>query len=229
MSTTPTLLNLKYITLTGVDEQTSLVDLKSFVEEFPEVEIGILYTKTPSGRNRYPSREWILEAVKTIPKRAALHICGARARDELVNNELSDIVNHVSRVQVNGVVAIEEMLDLSLQVPTLITQHTEANKGIELLYYSNHQVLIDSSGGRGIKPESYTVPDTYLPIGLAGGLGPNNLYEEMIKFAPLCKPNGWVDMESSLRNEDDLFDLNGRARTCAQIFRETLNSFNEGV
>lgn len=220
--------NLSTITLTGVDEQTNLSDLKAFVEEYPEVEIGILYTQTPSGRNRYPSREWILEALKIITDRAALHICGGRARHELVNNELLDLVRHVSRVQVNGVVSREEMLDLSLQVPILITQHMEANKELENFYFRNPQILIDSSGGRGIKPETYTVPKTSLPFGLAGGLGPNNLYEEMVKFAQLCNPGGWVDMESSLRDENDWFDLHGRATTCARIFRETINSFKEG-
>lgn len=37
------------ITVTGLDERTNLIDAS-----YLEAEIGILYTATPEGRNRYP-------------------------------------------------------------------------------------------------------------------------------------------------------------------------------
>jgi phosphoribosylanthranilate isomerase len=80
-----------------------------------------------------------------------------------------------------------------------------------------HALLVDQSGGRGIKPEQWVRPNTSKPVGFAGGLGPNNLDAEMRKM-PL-RPRSWVDMESGLRNEQDWFDVT-KAEACIKIWRE---------
>jgi hypothetical protein len=42
--------------VTGADEKTDVASLAKL-----DAEIGLLYTETPEGRNRYPRWEWIRE------------------------------------------------------------------------------------------------------------------------------------------------------------------------
>lgn len=209
---------IEKLTLTGADEVTSLEDLLQFCEEFPEVEIGLLYTATPEGRPRYPSRDWLSKTAGALSGRVAIHVCGGAARRELLDGRLADLTRHAPRVQVNGRLNLAELESLARRVGTLITQHNDANAPLARANARNHALLVDASGGRGLSPASWKAPETEKAVGFAGGLGPENLLSECRRIQEVAKPASWIDMEGKLRVED-LFDL-VMARRCATLFRE---------
>lgn len=191
-----------FITLTGADERTDIGELVVFSAEYPEVELGLLYTATPEGRNRYPSRQWLLRAAQALSGRVAVHVCGSGARRELSSGDLADVVRHAPRVQVNGVLTVDEVEHLATQVGTLITQHNENNVGLLGVTARNHALLIDASGGRGLSPTEWLPPDTEKHVGFAGGMGADNLETEYARISAVARPGAWSDMEGKLRVED---------------------------
>lgn len=209
------------ITLTGADERTDLDGLRELITRSPMVEIGLLYTTTPEGRNRYPSRQWLQSAAKALSGRVAIHVCGRGARKELSEGTLAFLTHHAPRVQVNGHLEIEEAEHLATRVGTLLTQHNARNSHLLDVRASNHAVLIDASGGQGISPETWSPPETAKTVGFAGGLGLDNLAHELEQIALVARPGHWVDMEGKLR-QNDWFDL-ATATLCADIHQNLQN------
>jgi hypothetical protein len=207
---------MERITLTGADERTDIDQLVELVNRFPAVEVGLLYTATPEGRPRYPSRDWLLTAAAKLSEHVAIHVCGRTARLQMLNDELHDLTRHAPRVQVNGVLSVDELVGCAGKVSTLITQHTAANTALVEVQLPNHALLIDGSGGRGISPEAWLPPKTHKPVGFAGGMGPDNIVAELMRIEPVAKYNAWVDMEGKLR-VDDWFDFR-LANACAEQF-----------
>jgi hypothetical protein len=84
--------------------------------------------------------------------------------------------------------------------------------------------LFDVSGGAGILPGAWPKPffmlddEQYDYHGYAGGLGPDNLTEQI----PLITKSAdgarhWIDMESGVRSKNDVeFDL-AKVRRCLEI------------
>jgi hypothetical protein len=227
---------MEMITFTGADERTKIDDLVALAIS-PHVEIGLLYTAHPQGRNRYPSMDWLLKAATRVSQsggQVAVHICGQEARAQLLNGELQPLIEQCARVQVNGRIASEqELSELARRVPHLITQHNEHNAKYADSPIYNHCILIDESGGRGITPEAWSVPSCIWPhpylldppktaFGFAGGLGPDNLAVELPKIQAAAANQSffsWIDMESKLRDAEDWFDIE-RAMTCLQILKD---------
>jgi hypothetical protein len=214
---------LKTITLTGADERTPIQDLVNLVADDPRVEIGLLYTANPEGRNRYPSLRWLEYATSVLGERCAVHICGGTARKQFLAFELTKLLGPVGRVQVNGNMTIGEVQAATIAVDhpgrqQVITQHQANNAFLApMLISDNHALLVDGSGGRGIRPDQWLRPETSKPVGFAGGLGPENLAAELPKIASIATGESWVDMEGRLRRSD-WFDI-GLARECAAVFR----------
>lgn len=207
------------ITFTGADENTDLTALSWMIAANPSVEIGLLYSATPEGRNRYPSTEWLEKAASVLHGRCAIHVCGKIARAQLREGVLKPIVMHAARVQVNGTVAPEELAALAARVPVVVTQHTESNASLASVAVKNHQLLVDGSGGRGIAPQHWVRPETPKLVGFAGGLGPSNIATEIHRIEDAACGPWWIDMESSLRNQDDWFDIE-RCRAVLATMRE---------
>lgn len=195
------------ITLTGADEHTPLPNLLRLADV--GAEISILYTFSPDGRPRYPRRWWTAVALLELHGRAALHVCGGRARHQLMTGELDDLVAHASRVQINGMLAPAELWSFCRRWPLypIITQHTDDNSALLAVPASNHAVLVDASGGRGQLPGWWQRPDTTKPVGFAGGLGPDTLAAELPRIATVARDPWWIDMEGNLRDESDRFSV----------------------
>lgn len=208
-------MNIERITLTGADESTDIDALVQMSNDFPDAEFGLLYTTTPEGRPRYPSRDWLVNSATKLSGRVAIHVCGGGARRELLAGHMADLIRHAPRVQVNGKLTVEEAETLASLVGTLITQHNDTNKDLLQVRASNHVVLIDASGGRGVSPSQWVPPVTDKAIGFAGGMGPDNLEHEYRRIEPLSKAGAWSDMEGKLR-VDGWFNL-ALARRCAAI------------
>lgn len=208
------------ITLTGADERTSIESLVMLADM--GAEIGLLFSLSPEGRNRFPSLSWILEVADTLKDRVALHVCGSGARKLLFSGHLCEVTGWVGRVQVNGRVSVGELECLLGALPgkTIITQHNAGNESL-LGVVGEHVVLVDGSGGRGLLPEEWCAPSTEKAVGFAGGLGPQTLWEELPKILLVAREGWWVDMEGKLRDADDWFDM-GLATLAVQIWRTRL-------
>lgn len=215
------------ITLTGADEHTDIDELLELANRHPAVEIGLLYTATPEGRPRYPSLPWLLQAASALSGRVAIHVCGAGARSALQSGDLRSLLRHAPRVQVNGQLYCGEAELLALKVGTLITQHNAVNQSLLIVRARNHDLLVDSSGGRGLSPADWTPPVTSKNVGFAGGMGPDNLATELARIQSVAKSGSWADMEGKLR-VDDWFSV-PLARQCAEVFDTHLNGASEAL
>lgn len=206
------------ITLTGADTQTPIDRLIRLADL--GAEIGVLYTFSPDGRHRYPPLSWIYDAAQALSGRAALHICGSRARAAFMRGELYLLLKWVARVQVNGRLTPAELQTICDGNPdkTIITQHTDYNACLLGLSLTNHALLVDASGGRAKLPDSWNRPKTDKAVGFAGGLGPSTLRKELPKIAAVASGASWVDMEGRLRNADDWFDVS-RAMDVLGVWR----------
>jgi hypothetical protein len=172
--------------------------------------------------------------------KVALHVCGSGVPEllggEPVVLELVDLVAaRGGRIQLNfnqarDPVALDRLLGFMAQRPalTVITQHNLANDWLWRLLRvaANHAVLFDASGGRGLLPEVWPAPLPGVSCGYAGGLGPDNLSEQLPRIlAAAGEASIWVDMEGQLRKVDagqvDWFDL-VRCRACLERLTESL-------
>lgn len=220
-----------FTTFTGVDEATNLDELAALSEKNSgRVEWGILLGSQERFTGRYPSRAKIEELaslrLENEHVKVALHLCGRFALrwvDE--DEEIVRLASQFDRIQLN-VNGYDSRLDqaalkqalLEGRHPAVITQFN--HKNIELTEFlgdaPNHALLFDASGGRGIMPEDWPLPIDGKVCGYAGGLGPGLIDTQLRKIASLANGPFWIDMENSLRNADDEFDL----LVCAQVLQE---------
>lgn len=211
------------ITFTGADESTRINHLLRLAE-LPGVEIGLLYSATPEGRNRYPGMPYLLEAAGALKNRCAIHVCGMRAREELITGALRPLVSQVGRVQLNGTVSPEVAALAAAQVRILITQHNKANEALAKLDLAGHATLVDDSGGRGVSPLFWQAPEAIegKAFGFAGGLGPENLAAEIPRIVEAAGDRlttCWMDMEGRLRSSMDQFDV-WKALRCRDVYEK---------
>lgn len=201
------------ITLTGIDEATDLNAISALLRQ--GAEIGILLSASPEGRQRYPSREWIDHALRFLAGShlggVALHVCGSRARTDVLAGGVLPWGPFIKRMQINGMVDPDVVRSLLKLYPAIdiITQHTPANAWTTCAAMPTtwHQVLIDASGGRGISPDGWEGLEITKDVGFAGGLGPKNLRTALPRILDVARSGWWIDMESSLRDEHDRFDV----------------------
>ena len=71
-------------------------------------------------------------------------------------------------------------------------------------------ILFDPSGGRGVFVSGWPMPPYEVPVGLAGGIGPDNI-ADLLRQWTNPGPDAWIDLESKARDENDRFDL-GKVR-----------------
>lgn len=211
------------ITITGIDERSSIPLMVDLLQRHPALEIGLLLTLSPEGRHRYPGRAWLAAAAAALSGRCALHVCGAGARAALAEGGLQDLTAHAARIQVNGTLDVEAVEALAEGYPshTLITQFNGANADHLQVRARNHALLIDASGGRGVAPGTWARPLTSKAVGFAGGLGPLTLAHELPRIHAVASDPWWIDMETSVRDATDWFDAQ-RAHKAIRAFEAWL-------
>ena len=183
-------------------------------------EVGVLYTETPEGRNRYPSSQWIADtAWRCKGGKLSLHVCGSKARTRLLDHN-SGLAHDFNRLQINGSVSETELTIASriYAIKGIITQDSLANRDLRTCSIANHAILVDGSGGRGLLSSQWVRPVTPKMVGFAGGLGPHNLREELPKIMAVATGDWWTDMETGVRT-DDWFDVD-KALEAVRIFNE---------
>lgn len=208
------------VTFTGVDAHTDLDRVNDLSQRFPFVEWGILLSASRTGKEqRYPRMSCIGKA-GGITGKVAIHLCGGLASAAAMGEGdafrwVRDRCLGVGRVQLN----ISN--NVSVLQPDLVTYDAD-RFGLEIICQTRdfdcpEQVrppiflLHDNSGGRGLytlfptPPLSRQSPD--IPIGFAGGIGPENIIDVLAEIAAMDIPNPvWIDMEGKVRTED-WFDL----------------------
>ncbi|MES2287517.1 MAG: hypothetical protein V4547_17615 [Bacteroidota bacterium] len=223
-------MKLKYVTITGADDNTGIKDLLNASKHYPFVEWGILFSPNPERKktDRYPSKEWCIELAKasnTNKLNLSAHLCGGYTKEmlefgqsHLVRRELGNLLKIFKRAQLNFN-ASSRKVDLGLfynfltenqmEGRNFIIQHNKANKIVlDYLLQKNHvdvHFLYDSSGGRGTIPQTYQgIVPNYL-TGYSGGLSPDNLEDCLFKIKGVVADSEiWIDTETGVRTDDKL-------------------------
>lgn len=211
---------LHTVTITGAADDTDIAAMTALSVEFPFVEWGILISKSQEGSGRFPSRDWIetfSRAAFNNDFRASTHICGEWVRSLLVGQidwyeiPLSTyLFSDRAQLNTHGYTHAydSEKFDVLKRLPggSVIFQWDEANdripydaqaRGVET------EILFDLSAGAGILPDEWPAPKPGLRCGYAGGLGPDNVEEQLQKIAAVCDQPFWIDMERRVRSDDD--------------------------
>lgn len=220
------------VTLTGADDTVDQADLISLSKKYPFVEWGILFSQSKSGVERYPSLEWVEKLKQLVSKENlscnfAAHLCGKWV-DDALNGKVTFLrdegMNHLfNRLQFNmGKDRLKKAVS-NLSFETAL-QSIKKNSIIggdysvvtdKSIFFRNNLIspLFDASGGRGIGTKEWPTPfsenDISIFCGYAGGLGPDNLLDEIkIIEAVVGNSSIWIDMETSLRSDKGRkFDL----------------------
>jgi phosphoribosylanthranilate isomerase len=201
------------ITFTGVDHYTNLTQLAEMANQ-PGIEFGILYSVSQSINRipRYPSEVFIKALMRDLPG-CALHVCGVNTRKQVLTDKYwQSALEDCSRIQLNGYVTEQEVVAFhdAFKVP-IVTQYRAYDPARSMLGSCNatqHQLLVDASGGRGISPKDWVRPDTNKLVGFAGGLGPDNIAIELPRIHAAANGHDyWIDMEAKVRSQNDWFNL----------------------
>lgn len=232
-------MKLDRVTITGADDSIDPSSLYALSKRFPFVEWGILVSKNSAGTRRFPSPNWIAELMGPayqIPMRFSMHLCGSWLRRLLIgHNEIARqlLFYDFQRVQLNFhaedlpvdenrfadcIYATFGMRDIIFQI--------DGNRGQDYLAIvgDGKQAftalpLFDCSHGAGVLakewPKAFDI-DTY--HGYAGGLGPENLADQIPLIAQAAGgARFWIDMETRVRsNSDQQFDL-AKVEECLTI------------
>lgn len=222
-------MKIKYVTLTGADDSVEPKDMAILSDKFKFVEWGILFSQSKSGVTRYPSNDWVLKLLNNNFNLAA-HLCGKWV-DDALNGEITFLNNSrmhcFNRIQLN---MGKDRLQLAMTSNGLKQAVAKVNKPV--IFGGNYKYinvtsdffillypLFDCSGGRGILND-WSKPfidkdGKALFCGYAGGLGPENIAEELKKIDNIVgDATIWIDMESKLRT-DNRFDLD----KCEQVLQ----------
>lgn len=237
-------MNIKLATMTGADDTVHPLEILKLSAKYPFAEWGILLSSAKAGQPRFPSRGWLRSLSHHVlgenPVNLSLHLCGAYVSD-FVHFGFDDFVYHIGkdlwkefdRVQLNfhGHAHVSNPSTLYKAIKrykdkTFIFQLDKENNAMFYEMASklpNVVGLHDLSHGTGVLPKRWpSVDDPKFRVGYAGGLGPENLGEQLlnIEFSAPFDYETWVDMETNLRSFDpdhgDTFDMT-KVETCLKI------------
>lgn len=224
---------LTCVTLTGADNSVEPDDLRELSNEFPFVEWGILVGSNFG--NRFPTLEWIHKLIECRVDsgnrmKLSLHICGRHLRDLSEGRPrlmawIGPMLCAFDRCQLNwhgerqaniGESILHGMCELTPWEPEVIFQLDGVNNRLWEATARRFLVsgLFDASHGAGVLPGEWPKGHEILRCGWAGGLGPDNVVQEVPKIDQQCHKiyQHWIDMETKLRaTDDDFFDL-GKCR-----------------
>lgn len=224
---------LDTVTITGADDNTPVSALVDLSAEFPFVEWAILVSGKQEGSFRFPARKWIDNFVATVPAAmdVSMHMCGGWVRRLLAGSldwdELpASLVERTSRIQINthaephvSTTGLFETLGDAAGVQWIF-QLDGIND--HLLEFALHRQisavgLFDQSHGAGVLPSEWQESKTYR--GYAGGLGPENVVEQIGKIQQVATGNFWIDMEGRVRTHErlDLAKVRKVLELCAPL------------
>mgnify|MGYP006392234503 FL=1 len=215
-------MRIDFVTFTGADDKTNISDLSALGKDYPSmIEWGILLSSKNEKTRRFPSRKWIGEFVEKLDsERISGHLCGKYARDIISGRftfaeEQANIVEMFDRFQINFHGLEYEIINTPLIEAIgkgrFIFQIDGVNdfrfwEAVEL--EKDVFPLFDLSHGEGVSPENWQKPYENIFCGYAGGLGPDNLADELKRIEDVVGDETiWIDMETKIRNDQDEFDV----------------------
>ena len=225
-------MHLDRVTMTGADDSTKVEDLWNLSARYPFVEWGILVSSSQEGSNRFPSAKW-LKGLPGTPG-LSLHLCGKYVRDLLVGEITfpSEWIELFPRIQLNFHAERTECQPVKFAKALASMGKKQFIFQIDGELGNRHMFdakaawphldivpLFDISGGAGIVPDQWPEPMPEFDYhGYAGGLGPQNLHEQIELIAKAAgKEHIWIDMETKVRSLDDsAFDL-AKVGQCLEI------------
>lgn len=215
---------LDRVTITGADDSISAHELRSISRDFPFVEWGILFSMTQQGGPRFPTERWIGKLPEGLNYSA--HLCGRYVRDLVLEAKWRFIDNPYNRVEIFQRVQLNFHGRFHQAHPSLeaVLRFYDAHKfifqcdGVNdesvlnlcITNEDHFSPLFDTSGGAGILPDKWPSAWSGTYCGYAGGLGPDNVVEQLHIIEPHVggRASWWIDMERRVRSDDDTqFDL----------------------
>lgn len=210
----------KFITFTGADEHTNIDRMVKMSAEWP-IEWGILFSPERQGSGRYPKFSFINKLRDRTPwLRLSAHFCGGYTEDLIQFGALPiykvfdfrRFLLRCQRIQINTTIA-----DLRLETIKGWAHSLGCRAIVQCrsTFPDDDRVdwLYDCSGGRGIAPTEWPIPDSSHDAlrlkGYAGGLGPDNVATAAKQIGE-WDPAFYLDMESGVRDDGDRFDLEDR-------------------
>jgi hypothetical protein len=222
-------MNLQTVTFAGADNSVDPGELVALSKKHPYVEWGILFSKNREGNYHFPRQEWIhrlIEQSKGQKVNLSMHLCGKWMKDllqgdmllgDLSRSPLFEIKKHFKRIQLNTLGQFCHLGDnfpaeLKTWEKEVVVQYDNVNYHIlDAAVKSGVAVstLFDLSHGAGIVPESWPKQIPGLRCGYAGGLGPDNIREQLDKISAVVDQNPiWIDIEAKVRSHNDaVFDI----------------------
>ncbi len=218
-------MKIQYVTLTGADDNTDVVEMLQLSERYPFVEWGVLFSRKKFGVERYPGEDWVTDLGKlgglgTLNLSA--HLCGGYVRDVfkgvIAFLEDEGMKDTFGRIQLN---CYKQRLAEAFENENVWRALKRANKPVILGgNYSGLKVpfdkfetntvypLFDASGGHGNSPREWPKSIQNLFCGYAGGLGPENIEKELHRIDEVTGEDDriWIDMETKVRT-GKVFDL----------------------
>jgi hypothetical protein len=225
---------LDRVTVTGADDSVAPATLGVLSDVYPRTEWGILVSENQTiiegGTPRFPSMEWLQALHSEACRRElqlSLHLCGRWVRELCKGSwgpligALGSIMDVFQRVQLNFHGYVHKLVpkEFFKSLRLLDGQFNESKQyifqldGVNDWIASNAcgegldvSVLYDRSGGAGKLPEEWTAPMAGIYTGYAGGLGSENVTEQLEKLEQLVgdEPT-WIDAETRVRT-DEKFD-----------------------
>lgn len=214
---------LRYVTITGIDQQADFSRIRDLSWRFPFVEWGFLYSPSRQGKEtRYMSVEAINRfAAYCGAGNLSLHLCGKGVQDLLWKSHGINL-HYFDRIQLNANeykdYQIKTICD-SFRDKQIICQLKDSTRSSwhDLYTIPNLAWLGDDSGGRG-KETVWLSPIPGIFCGYAGGISPYNIQTKLNTLKYLI-PSGvtWIDMESGVRTNDwlDLDKVENILKVCA--------------
>jgi hypothetical protein len=234
--------NLDRVTFTGADDSVLGEEIIEIAKKYPKTEWGILFGASNEGANRFPSREWLEREVPIMAKAGLQlcgHLCGRHVNDLVLRGDFTwlylypdELTKLFKRIQINfhgmeydpARSFLPRIEDEPFQ---FIFQQDDKNNWIyqEAIDDGLKNVfpLFDVSHGAGVLPEdnSWPIRKKTEFMGYAGGLGPDNIREQLALIDKAAGNHGpfWIDMETKVRsNRDRKFDLDKVNQVCKEIW-----------
>jgi hypothetical protein len=203
--------NVQFVTMTGIDERTDLDRVLTLSARFP-VEWAILMSPDLQGSHpRFPGHETI-DAFRSMPVRKAVHLCGVHAKEIMAGGEPVVDVTGFDRAQINHRRPIAELVaGFAFRRGV---QGIMQSRSLEFPDAPGVQMLFDRSGGQGRLPLEWPIHPGHL-VGIAGGISPATIGTVLgtIPEGPV-----WLDMETGVRTDDDLLDLDKVEAVLVAVF-----------
>ncbi len=220
---------IERVTITGADDTIKPGQIIQLSKKYPFVEWGILLSRKQEGSSRFPSRKWkemlymlyLIEVGKGSNIKLSAHLCGSYVRD--ITNGLWTIFNkekfhhifnrfqlnfHAEEHKIDKYNFLAGFNDARLTGKQIIFQLDNINNTLLEVAESaevNAVGLFDLSHGRGVVPTDW--PSSFRYTGYAGGLGVDNVVENIEKIDKVAKSAIWIDFETKARNDKNEFDI----------------------